>query len=115
MMHQQELLKVNPIDEIQNQYSQESIPARLRASDGPTLLEEQTHARNGERRGGGKEEDPENGSSCGQKRATLLAERLAQEVLPDVPYLQRVFTIQHRTSRDSRPLDVGRWISVALD
>ena len=31
--------------------------------------------------------------SCGQKRSILLAERLTEEVLPDVPYVQLVFTI----------------------
>jgi hypothetical protein len=31
--------------------------------------------------------------SCGQKRALLWAERMVREVLPDVPYVQLVFTI----------------------
>ena len=31
--------------------------------------------------------------SCGQKRALAWAERMVEEVLPDVPYLQLVFTI----------------------
>ena len=31
--------------------------------------------------------------SCGQKRAILWAERMVEEVLPDVPYAAPVFTI----------------------
>ena len=31
--------------------------------------------------------------SCGQKRAIAWAERMVEEVLPDVPYVQLVFTI----------------------
>ena len=32
-------------------------------------------------------------ASCGQKRAIAWAERMVEEVLPDIPYLQLVFTI----------------------
>jgi hypothetical protein len=45
--------------------------------------------------------------SCGQRRAIAWAERMVEEVLPDVPYLQLVFTIPKMLRRaflfDSTP------------